>query len=343
MKIKIKNKEIDNNKRPFYVAEAGINYDGDFQKCFKLIDEAKKAGADAIKFQTHLAEHEMLDTKITLAHSKKKTVFDLMKKCELTLDQHKKLKKYCEKKKIIFLSTPFSIQAANLLKKISVDAIKIGSGECNNLPLIEHIAKFKKTTIISTGMNSLDSITKTYNFAKKINKKIILMHCISMYPAPSSKSMLDTIPLLKKKFKCPEGFSDHSDGINLAIAAVALGANVIEKHFTVSKKWSGPDIELSITPDKFRKMVEACNEIHSAKGIRNKILKEEMPVTSFAFATVVTTKKIKKNEMFTKNNTWVKRPGTGKIPAKDLNKVLKKISKKTLPKNYQLKYSDIKK
>ena len=164
-----------------------------------------------------------------------------------------------------------------------------------------------------------------------------------MYPAPSSKSMLNTIPFLKKKLNCPIGFSDHSDGINLAIAAVALGANVIEKHFTVSKKWSGPDIELSITPDKFKKMVKACNEIHSAKGIRNKILKEEKPVTNFAFATVVTTKKIKKNEMFTKNNTWVKRPGTGKIPAKDLHKVLKKISKKTLPKNYQLRYSDIKK
>jgi sialic acid synthase SpsE len=342
MKIKIKNNLISDNVRPFYVAEAGINYDGDFKKCFKLIDAAKKAGADAIKFQTHLAEHEMLDTKITLAHSKKETVYDLMKKCELTLSQHKKLKKYCEKKKIVFLSTPFSIQAANLLKKISVEAIKIGSGECNNLPLIEHVAKFNKTTIISTGMNSLDSIKKTFNFAKKINKKIILMHCISMYPAPSSKSMLDTIPFLKKKFKCPVGFSDHSNGIELAIAAVALGANIIEKHFTVSKKWSGPDIELSITPDEFKKMVKSCNEIYSAKGIRNKILKEEIPVTNFAFATVVTTKEIKKNEIFTKNNTWVKRPGTGTIPAKDLHKVLNKRSKKLLPKNFQIRFSDVK-
>jgi sialic acid synthase SpsE len=343
MKIKINNKEITDNKRPFYVAEAGINYDGDFKKCFELIDAAKSAGADAIKFQTHLAEHEMLDTKIMLAHSKKETVFDLMKKCELTLKQHKKLKKYCEKKKIIFLSTPFSIQAADLLKKISVKAIKIGSGECNNLPLIEHVAKFKKPTIISTGMNSLASITKTFNFAKKINNKIILMHCISMYPAPSSKSMLDTIPVFKKIFKCPVGFSDHSDDIYLAVAAVALGANIIEKHFTVSKKWSGPDIKLSITPDKFKKMVEVCNEVHSSKGIRNKILKEEIPVTNFAFASVVTLKKIKKNEKFSKKNIWVKRPGTGKIPAKDLDKIFNKRSNKTLLENCQLKYSDIKK
>mgnify|MGYP000214943728 FL=1 len=236
MKIKINNKEIADNKKPFYVAEAGINYDGDFLKCFKLIDAAKTAGADAIKFQTHIAKHEMIDTKITLAHSRKETVYDLMKKCELTLDQHKKLQKYCKKKKIIFLSTPFSIQAADLLKKLPLAAFKIGSGECNNLPLIKHVAKFKKPIIISTGMNSIESITKTYSFAKKINTKIILMHCISMYPAPSSKTMLNTIPFLKKKFKCPVGFSDHSDDIYLAVAAVALGANIIEKHFTVSKK-----------------------------------------------------------------------------------------------------------
>ena len=342
MKIKINNKEIADNKKPFYVAEAGINYDGDFLKCFKLIDAAKTAGADAIKFQTHIAKHEMIDTKITLAHSKKETVFSLMKKCELSLDQHKKLQKYCKKKKIIFLSTPFSIQAADLLKQLPLAAFKIGSGECNNLPLIKHVAKFKKPIIISTGMNSLESITKTYSFAKKINTKIILMHCISMYPAPSSKTMLNTIPFLKKKFKCPVGFSDHSDDIYLAVAAVALGANIIEKHFTVSKKWSGPDIELSITPEKFKNMVDICNEVHSAKGTRNKILKEEIPVTNFAFATVVTIKKINKNEKFTTNNIWVKRPGTGKIPAKDLHKILNKISKRTLPENYQLKYSDIK-
>ena len=190
-------------------------------------------------------------------------------------------------------------------------------------------------------MNSIDSITKTFNYVKKINKKIILMHCISMYPAPASKSMLNTIPFLKKKFKCPVGFSDHSDDIFLAVAAVALGANVIEKHFTVSKKWSGPDIALSITPKKFKKMVDICNEIHLAKGVRDKILKEEIPVTNFAFATVVTTKKINKNEKFTISNTWVKRPGTGKIAAKDLHKILNKRSKKTLPANHQLKYSDV--
>ena len=198
MKIKIKNRVISDYNKPFYVAEAGINHDGDFKKCFKLIDAAKEAGADAIKFQSHIAEHEMIDTNITLAHSSKETVFQLMKKCELSETQHRKLKKYCEKKKIIFLSTPFSVQAADLLQKISVEAFKIGSGECNNLPLIEHVAKFKKPTIISTGMNSLKSIEKTFRFAKKFTNKIILMNCISMYPEPSNKSMLDKISYIKK-------------------------------------------------------------------------------------------------------------------------------------------------
>ena len=341
MKIKIKNRVISDYNKPFYVAEAGINHDGDFKKCFKLIDAAKEAGADAIKFQSHIAEHEMIDTNITLAHSSKETVFQLMKKCELSETQHRKLKKYCEKKKIIFLSTPFSVQAADLLQKISVEAFKIGSGECNNLPLIEHVAKFKKPTIISTGMNSLKSIEKTFKFAKKFNNKIILMHCISMYPAPSNKSMLDTISYLKKKFNCLVGFSDHSDDVNLAIAAVALGANVIEKHFTVSKNWSGPDIDLSLSKEMFKSMVKKCDEIHSAKGLRKEILKEEIPVTKFAFASVVTTSKIKSNQKFTKKNIWVKRPGTGQILAKDFKKVLGKKSKKNLPKDYLLKITDV--
>ena len=341
MKIKIKNKIISDFNKPFFVAEAGINYDGNFNKCFKLIDAAKKAGADAIKFQSHLAEHEMLDTNVTLAHSSKETVFQLMKKCELSESQHRKLKKYCDKKGIIFLSTPFSAQAADLLKKISVEAFKIGSGECNNLPLIEHTAKFKKPTIISTGMNSLKSIEKTFRFAKKFNPNIILMHCVSIYPTPAKKTMLETIPLLKKKFNCPVGFSDHSDDINLAIASVSLGANLIEKHFTVSKNWSGPDISISLTPEKFKNMVNACNEVYLAKGSRKKILKEEIPVTKFAFASVVSIKQIKKGEKFTKKNIWVKRPGTGQIHAREYYKILNKKAKRDLDINKQIKYSDI--
>ncbi len=340
-KIKIGNRYISDNHYPFFVAEAGINYDGNFNKCYQLIDAAKKSGADAIKFQTHLAEEEMLDTKIMLAHSKKETVFDLMKKCELNYKKHYLLKKYCKKKKIIFMSTPFSLAAAKLLNKLKISLFKIGSGECNNLPLIEKVTKFNKPVIISTGMNSVKSISQTYKHAKKFNKNIMLMHCVSIYPTPADKTMLETIPLLKKKFNCPVGFSDHSSDISLAVASVALGANIIEKHFTVSKKWPGPDISISLTPDKFKEMVNACKEVHKAKGVRKNILKEEKPVTKFAFASVVSIKDIIKGEKLSEKNIWVKRPGTGQIHAREFYKTLKKRARKNILKNKQLKYTDI--
>ena len=340
--IKIKNKIISDNHYPFFIAEAGINYDGNFKKCFELIDSAKESGADAIKFQTHIANEEMIDTKIMLAHSKKETVYDLMKKCELDIEKHLELKKYCDKKKILFLSTPFSYAAAKLLKLINLNFFKIGSGECNNLPLIEKVAKFKKPMIISTGMNDFKSVSETYKFAKKLNKEIILMHCVSIYPTPAKKTMLDTIAFYKDKFGCPVGFSDHSSDISLAIGSVALGANVIEKHFTVSDKWPGPDIPISLTPKKFKLMVESCKEVFDAKGIRKNVLKEEIPVTKFAFASVVTIKDISIGEKFTEKNLWVKRPGTGKIPAKEIFKIFGKRSTKNLKKDKFLGYLDFK-
>ena len=219
---------------------------------------------------------------------------------------------------------------------------KIGSGECNNLPLIEKVAKFKKPMIISTGMNDFKSVSETYKFAKKLNKEIILMHCVSIYPTPAKKTMLDTIAFYKDKFGCPVGFSDHSSDISLAIGSVALGANVIEKHFTVSDKWPGPDIPISLTPKKFKLMVESCKEVFDAKGIRKNVLKEEIPVTKFAFASVVTIKDISIGEKFTEKNLWVKRPGTGKIPAKEIFKIFGKRSTKNLKKDKFLGYLDFK-
>jgi len=233
-----------------------------------------------------------------------------------------------EKKKIIFLSTPFSIQAADLLKKISVKAIKIGSGECNNLPLIEHVAKFKKPTIISTGMNSLASITKTFNFAKKINNKIILMHCISMYPAPSSKSMLDTIPVFKKIFKCPVGFSDHSDDIYLAVAAVALGANIIEKHFTLDRNLVGPDHKASLEPKELKLMVKSIRNIEQSLGSKiKKPSSSEAKNKYIVRKSLVAIKPIKSGEKFTIYNVSTKRPAKGISPMQ-WDKVIGKIANK---------------
>ena len=340
--IKIENKKISDLNEPFFIAEAGINYDGKFKKCFDLIDAAKKSGADAIKFQTHFAKHEMLDTNIYLAHSKKETVFQLMKRCELTKIQHLELKKYAQKRGLIFLSTPFSLFAAKMLKGIGVSAFKIGSGECNNIPLLDKISKYKKPMIVSTGMNNINSISKTVNLLKKNNKNnFALMHCVSMYPMPAKKTFLNTIGFLKKKFNCPVGFSDHSYGTHLSIAAIANGANIIEKHFTVSKKWPGPDIDISLDPSEFKQLVQLGKDIYNAKGIKKTIFKEEVPVTKFAYASVVSIKDISKNERLTEKNIWVKRPGTGKFLAKDFKKLIGKKAKRKIKKDKQLVLKDI--
>lgn len=334
--------KISDNHKPFFIAEAGINYDGKFSKCYELIDAAKESGADAIKFQTHFAKEEMIDTNINLAHSKKETVFDLMRRCQLTEAQHIKLKKYAKKKNIIFFSTPFSLYAAKILRKIKVPAFKIGSGECNNIPLIEKIAKYKKPMIVSTGMNDISSISNTVRVLKKVNKNnFALMHCVSMYPMTANKSFLKTINFLKERFKCPVGFSDHSNGIHLSLAAIALGANIIEKHFTVSRNWPGPDISISLDPGEFKQLTTQGQEVFESLKIKKNILSEEIPVTKFAYACVVSIKKIKKNEKFSEKNIWVKRPGTGDILAKDLNKIIGKKSNKNIKENKQICYKDI--
>ncbi len=341
MRLKLGNKIIKEGSRPYIIAEAGINFDGKLSKCYKLIDEASKSGADAIKFQTHIAECEMIDTKVYLAHSKKETVYQLMKRCELSLEDHKKLLNYAKRKKITFISTPFSLEAAKLLNKINVPFFKIGSGECNNIPLIKEVLKFKKPVIISTGMNSIESISRTMNSIKKYKNKIALLHCLSIYPTRAKQANLDTIKFLKKKFNCIVGFSDHSTGTNLSKIAISNGANIIEKHFTVSSKWSGPDISISSEPNEILDIKNFANDFYNSKGVKKKILKEEMPVTKFAYASVVSTKNILKGEKFTKKNIWVKRPGTGYFRAVDLFKILGKRAKRNIKKDAQIKKKDI--
>ena len=341
IKLKLGNKIITNRSKPYIIAEAGINFDGKLSKCYKLIDEASRSGADAIKFQTHIAECEMIDTKVYLAHSKKETVYELMKRCELSIEDHKKLLNYAKKKKITFISTPFSVEAAKLLNKINVPFFKIGSGECNNIPLIKEVVKFKKPVIISTGMNSIQSIKKTLETVKKYRSKIALLHCLSIYPTKSDQAKLDTIKFLKKKFNCIVGFSDHSNGTNLSKIAIVKGAKIIEKHFTVSSKWSGPDISISSEPNEILDIKNFANDYFVSKGVKKIVLKEEIPVTKFAYASVVSTKNILKGEKFTKNNIWVKRPGTGYFAASDLFKLFGKKAKRNIEKDAQIKKKDI--
>jgi len=226
---------------------------------------------------------------------------------------------------------------------MNVPGFKIGSGECNNYPLIDHIASFGKPIILSTGMNDIPSIKIAVKTIQKHNAPLALFHCTSLYPTPYEKVRLGGIAELMKAFPgIPIGLSDHSIGNYTSFGAVALGASLIEKHFTSSKKWAGPDIAISIDTSELKDLIMGVDAIHKALGGKKGILKEEKPTIDFAYACVVSIQEIKKGEKFTKDNLWVKRPGTGQIKAVDFEKVLGKTALKNIKKDVQIKWSDLK-
>lgn len=339
--FEIRNRIISPGQPPFIIAEAGINHEGNYNKAVELIDAAADAGADCIKFQCHITEAEMIPTDMKPGDISDEKLWDIIKRCELSEEEEKKLKSYCDAKGIIYLCTPFSREAADRLESMDIPAYKIGSGECNNLPLLKHIAAFRKPVILSTGMNDIKSIRKSVGTIQKYNVPLMLMHCTSMYPTPYDKVRLGAVMQLQREFDLPVGLSDHSLGIYTCLGAVALGACALEKHFTISRNWPGPDISLSIEPDELREMVQGSRAIFMAMGGAKTILPEEQPVIDFAYATVVTIRNIRKGEIFSRDNIWVKRPGTGEIPAKDFDSVCGKKAKRDLPADIHLKLEDI--
>ncbi|SVD25016.1 uncharacterized protein METZ01_LOCUS377870, partial [marine metagenome] len=252
----INSRKIDRKSPPYIIAEVGINHNGEFKKAIQCVDEAVKAGADCVKFQCRIAEAEMIPSDITPGNLSDERQWDITKRCELTKDEECKIKDYCGEKCIAFLSTPFSREASDRLSSIGVPAFKIGSGECNNYPLLEHIASKGKPIILSTGMNNISSIRKSVGIIKKYGCSLMLFHCTSLYPTPYSKVRLGSIQELRDEFNLQVGFSDHSLGIYASLGAVALGAVVIEKHFTVNKNWPGPDNAFSIDPTELRELVK---------------------------------------------------------------------------------------
>ena len=339
--IQIQNRKIGIDYKPFVIAEIGINHEGDFAKAKRMVDDAHKAGAECVKFQMHVVEDEMVKNDVVPANAKE-SIWDIMVRCSLTVEQHIKLKDYAEKLGMIHLCTPFSRAAANELEKMNVPAYKIGSGECNNYPLVKHIASFGKPVILSTGMNSIENISRSVKILEDAKVPYALLHCTSMYPTPYSKVRLNALNDLRKNFpRAVLGLSDHSLGNYTCFSAVAFGASILEKHFTSDKSWPGPDIEISITPSELKELVEGSNAIHEALGGSKGILKEERPTIDFAYASVVTIKDIRKGEKLAKENIWVKRPGTGEILAKDYENLLGKIAKRDIKKDNFVRWDDI--
>lgn len=341
MEFQIVLRKIGPQYPPFIIAEVGINHEGSYDKAIQCVDAAVKAGADCIKFQSHITEAEMIPTDMKPGEISEELLWDIIKRSELTGDEEIRIKKYCEDKGIIYLCTPFSREAADRLQSINVSAFKIGSGECNNIPLLEHIAQFGKPIILSTGMNDVESIKKSVETIRKYDTPLMLMHCTSMYPTPYEKVRLGAIKELQDTFGLPVGLSDHSIGIYTCLGAVAVGAAALEKHFTVTREWPGPDIPISIEPDELAELVKGSKAIFSALGGHKAILPEEQPVIDFAYASVVTIAPVRAGEVFSLENTWVKRPGTGAILASELNRVLGKKAARDIQKDSQIGPDDI--
>ena len=339
--ITIKGRKIGENYPPLVIAEIGINHNGEFDKAMIMIKDAHLVGAECIKFQCHIPEDEMIPNDI-IPPNASESIWKMMNRCSLTEEEEIKLKEYTEQLNMIYLNTPFSRAAADRLERLDVPAYKIGSGECNNFPLIEHIASFKKPVILSTGMNDISSISKSVKILEKNKVDYALLHVTSMYPTPYNKIRLGSLTELKSVFpNAVVGLSDHSFGNYTCFAAIALGASILEKHFTSDKNWEGPDIPISIDPSELSDLIKGSKAIHQALGGEKTILAEEQPSIDFAYASVVTTMDIKKDEKFSKENIWVKRPGTGEIRPDNYNQILNKKAKMGIKKNTQLQWEMI--
>lgn len=319
----IGNREIGPDAPPFVIAEVGINHEGEIGKALQMIDAAVEAGAEVIKFQCHITDKEMIPTDMTPGDISSERLWDIIKRCELTHDEEIEVQKYCDSKGIMYLSTPFSREAADRLHDMGVQAFKIGSGECNNYPLLDHVAAMGLPMIVSTGMNDLAAVRKCVDVIQKHDTPLALLHCTSMYPTPYDKVRLGAIGDLQSNFPDIQiGLSDHSLNIWTCLGAVALGATILEKHFTVTRDWPGPDVPISIEPQELDGLIAGSNAIWQARGGAKTILPEEQPVIDFAYATVVSIAPIKAGQVFTKDNIWVKRPGLGPIKADRFEDVL---------------------
>ena len=277
---------------PFIVAEAAINHQGEYEIAEKMVYVAHALGVDAIKFQFHVLENEMLkDT--PLSDNFDESLYETLDKTNLTLDEHRRLKLLCENLGITYLCTPFSRDGADILDELGLVAFKTGSGELTNLPLLEHIAKKGRPMIISTGMSLLDEVSETVEVVKNTGTPFMLTHCVSAYPCPYDIVNLGMIPKYVELFKVPVGLSDHSRGIYTALGAVALGASLIEKHYTLDKLQKGPDHPSSIEPFELAELVKGAGAVFQALGDERQIFEEERQIVAWARESVVSEKEIK--------------------------------------------------
>lgn len=341
--IFIGSRAIGGANPPLVIAEIGINHEGSLDVAYDMVDAAFKAGAEVIKHQTHIVDDEMSsEAKNVIPGNSSISIYEIIKRCALSEEEEFKLKNYIESKGMIFLSTPFSRAAAERLERMGVPAYKIGSGECNNYPLIEHIAKYKKPMIVSTGMNNIDSVRKTVKILENYKVPYALLHTTNLYPTPSRLVRYGGMQELQKEFPgAVIGFSDHTVHNFACFGAVALGASILERHFTDSKDRPGPDIINSMDPIELQELIYGSREIHKMRGGQKEAAVEEKVTIDFAFATVVTIKDVKEGELLTRDNIWVKRPGTGEILAEYYELMIGKKAVKNIGSDTHLSWEDV--
>ena len=321
MKVKVGDRLIGEGKPCFIIAEAGVNHNGSIKLAKKLIDAAKDAGADAVKFQTFKTEKIVIKNAEKAKYQKETTgvgesQYGMLKKLELTEEDFRELADHAKEKEILFLSSPFDKESVDLLYELDVPAFKIGSGEITNFPLLKHIAKKGKTIILSTGMATLGEVEEALNVIRSEGvEKVILLHCVSNYPARIEDVNLRAMETLKHAFKLPVGFSDHTLGITASIAAVALGACVIEKHFTLDRNLIGPDHKASLEPDELKEMVKTIRDVEKALGdwIKRPTINEE-EIKKIARRSIIAKMDISEGTVITEDMLDIKRPGTGIEP-----------------------------
>ena len=335
--------DATSSQAPAVIAELGINHEGSLDIAIAMADAAIDAGATLIKHQTHIPDAEMsLEAKTVIPGNADVSIYEVIARCSLSEKDELALREHILSRGALFFSTPFSREAADRLQSWDVPFFKIGSGECNNYPLVEYIAAFGKPIILSTGMNTISAIRRSVSILREANVKFALLHTTNLYPTPVHLLRLGGLTRLKEAF--PDvvvGLSDHSLNNNACLAAVALGARILERHFTDSKERPGPDIVCSMDGQELKSLLKDSSEVHAALGGEKGPSKEEEVTMAFAFASVVATKSIKKGQKFDLENLWVKRPSGGDFTAADLEGLMGKVAKAEIPANTQLFRSQV--
>jgi len=345
--MNIAGRKIGDKYSVFIIAEAGINHNGNVDIAKKMIDTAKNSGVDAIKFQTFKAEDFVSDEKQKYTYESRgkkvtESMLKMFERYEFNEQEWREIANYCKIKEIIFFSTPQNMPDLELLIKIGIPAIKVGSDDLVNLPLLENYSKKNLPMIISTGMAYESEIDEAIKTVEKNNKNIAILHCISTYPAEIKELNLAKITTLKQKY--PNyiiGFSDHSQGILAAEISTALGAKIFEKHFTLDNNMEGPDHRFSANPIELKTIVEKIREVEKILG-KSELgpTSEEIKMRKICHRSIVASKNITKNEILTQHNISLKRPGTG-LPPKYFKEVLGKKAKKDIRKNELINLEEI--